>query len=142
MSRLDLSRGRRGPQGQREMGLHRQRPQPDQADGEGITTNVRLPKRPAPPIDAFFTPAPVDLVHPAMLDLPAGNVCAYPVATTVAQKVQAMVELGIRHSRMKDFFDLWAIALTMEVDGVADLAMPAATGEAVGKRWRLGGPWA
>lgn len=53
-----------------------------------------------------------------------------------------MVELGIRHSRMKDFFDLWAIALTMEVDGVADLAMPAATGEAVGKRWRLGGPWA
>jgi hypothetical protein len=35
----------------------------------------------------------------------------------VAEKFQAMVALGILNSRMKDFFDLWAIAATLAFDG-------------------------
>ena len=165
--------------------------------------NVRIPMKVDVGFGDVITPAPIDLDYPAMLDLPAANVRAYPVETVVAEKFQAMVELGIRNSRMKDFFDLWAIALTMEIDGaslaaaikstfarrdteppltrplaltaefiddtskqtqwsafvrrttttltpaplqetvefVAQLVMPAATGEAIGKRWRVGGPW-
>ena len=79
--------------------------------------NVRIPMKVDVGFGDVITPAPVDLDYPGMLDLPVANVRAYPVETVIAEKFQAMVELGIRNSRMKDFFDLWAIALTMEVDG-------------------------
>ncbi len=79
--------------------------------------NVRIPMKVDVGFGDVITPAPVDVDYPAMLDLPAANVRAYPVETVVAEKFQAMVELGIRNSRMKDFFDLWAIALTLQVDG-------------------------
>lgn len=89
--------------------------------------NVRIPMK----IDVGFgdviTPAPVDLNYPTLLDLPVPRVRAYPVETVIAEKFQAMVELGIRNSRMKDFFDLWAIALMLEVDGSALAAAIRAT---------------
>jgi hypothetical protein len=47
---------------------------------------------------------------------PPPRVRGYPVEAVIAEKYQAMVELDIRNSRMKDFFYLWAIALTMEVE--------------------------
>ncbi len=81
--------------------------------------NVRIPMKVDVGFGDVITPAPIDLDYPPMLDMPAANVRAYPVETVIAEKFQAMVELGIRNSRMKDFFDLWAIALTMEVDGAA-----------------------
>lgn len=36
----------------------------------------------------------------------------YPPEVVVAEKLQAMVVLDIRNSRMKDFFDLWVLART------------------------------
>jgi len=44
--------------------------------------------------------------YPSLLDLPMAHVSAYPKETVVAEKLQAAVVLGIRNSRMKDFFDL------------------------------------
>ncbi len=46
------------------------------------------------------------LKYPSLLDLPAANVSTYPKETVIAEKLQAAVVLGIRNSRMKDFFDL------------------------------------
>lgn len=46
---------------------------------------------------------------PSLLDMPAANVRAYPPATVVAEKFQAIVALGLANSRMKDYYDLWAI---------------------------------
>lgn len=46
------------------------------------------------------------LEYPSLLDLPKARVTAYPKETVVAEKLQAAVVLGIRNSRMKDFFDL------------------------------------
>lgn len=89
--------------------------------------NVRIPMKVDVGFGDVVTPGPIDLTYPTMLDLPAANVRAYPPATVVAEKFQAMVELGIRNSRMKDFFDLWAIASTLDLDGSALVAALAAT---------------
>jgi predicted nucleotidyltransferase component of viral defense system len=55
------------------------------------------------------TPEPAVVDYPVLLDFPTPKLSAYPKETVVAEKFQAMVELGIGNSRMKDFFDLWVI---------------------------------
>ncbi|WP_244564410.1 nucleotidyl transferase AbiEii/AbiGii toxin family protein [Rhizobium sullae] len=57
-----------------------------------------------------ITPDPVDTEYPSLLGQPAPHLRAYPPETVVAEKFQAMVALDMLNSRMKDFFDLWAIA--------------------------------
>ena len=49
--------------------------------------------------------------------MPTPRLHAYPPETFVAEKFQAIVALGMMNSRMKDFFDLWAIAETFSLDG-------------------------
>jgi len=63
------------------------------------------------------TPCPVEIEYPALLDQPRPHLRAYPPETVVAEKFQAMVELGELNSRMKDFFDLWAIAGAFAFEG-------------------------
>ncbi|MDQ7837993.1 MAG: nucleotidyl transferase AbiEii/AbiGii toxin family protein [Thermodesulfobacteriota bacterium] len=54
---------------------------------------------------------------PTLLDLPAPHLRVYPRETVVAEKFQAMVQLGIANSRMKDFHDLWTIGRMFDFDG-------------------------
>ena len=61
------------------------------------------------------TPAPVDIDYPTMLAGPAPRLRAYPVETVVAEKLEALVMLGMANSRLKDFYDLWFIAQTFEL---------------------------
>lgn len=63
------------------------------------------------------TPGAVKIDYPTLLDFPAPNLLAYPPETVVAEKYQAMVSLGMVNTRLKDFFDLWAIAGTFAFDG-------------------------
>jgi hypothetical protein len=44
---------------------------------------------------------------------------AYPPETVIAEKLEAMVALGLANSRMKDFFDLYMLSRTMTFDGDA-----------------------
>jgi hypothetical protein len=62
------------------------------------------------------TPAPIEIDYPALLDAPPPHLRAYPVETVVAEKFEALVTLGIANSRLKDFYDLWLIAETFELD--------------------------
>ena len=55
-------------------------------------------------------PEPVWLDYPSLLDLPRPRMRAYAVETVVAEKLHAIVLLGSRNSRMKEYFDLNAIA--------------------------------
>lgn len=64
-----------------------------------------------------ITPAAEQIEYPSLLDQPRPKLLAYPRETVVAEKFQAMVELGMANTRLKDFFDLWAIANTFEFDG-------------------------
>lgn len=61
-------------------------------------------------------PAPQSALYPTMLDLPAPRLRVYPWETQIAEKLHAMVNLGIANSRMKDFYDLWIIAQQFDFD--------------------------
>jgi len=61
-------------------------------------------------------PAALPCTYPALLDFPAPNILAYPREAVVAEKFEAMVVLGDRSSRIKDFFDLHHLASRFEFD--------------------------
>lgn len=64
------------------------------------------------------TPEPEDVEYPVMLsEFAAPKLRAYPRYTVVAEKVEAIVLLGIANSRMKDYFDLWILSRHAEFDG-------------------------
>lgn len=63
------------------------------------------------------TPQPIESVFPTLLNMPAPRVMVYPLETVVAEKLDAMVQLGLRNSRMKDFFDLWLALNEFDFDG-------------------------
>lgn len=63
------------------------------------------------------TPGAVDAEFPTLLDFPAPRLKAYPRETVVAEKFEAVVRLGIANTRMKDFYDLWAMATTFDFSG-------------------------
>lgn len=50
------------------------------------------------------------LVYPTLLDFPAPQLRSYAQETVIAEKFQAMVDLGRANSRMKDFYDIWLLA--------------------------------
>ena len=54
--------------------------------------------------------------EPALLDFPPPTVLAYPREAVVAEKLEALVVLGDRNSRIKDFFDLHHLACHFEFD--------------------------
>lgn len=57
------------------------------------------------------TPGPEEAVYPTLLDdLPAPRLRVYPRETVIAEKLEAIANLGIANSRMKDYFDLRALA--------------------------------
>ncbi|NJD36879.1 MAG: nucleotidyl transferase AbiEii/AbiGii toxin family protein [Geobacter sp.] len=64
-----------------------------------------------------ITPEAVEAVFPTMLELPAPHLRVYPAETVIAEKLEAMVRLGIANSRMKDFYDIWTIARIFNFDG-------------------------
>ncbi|MCR4333118.1 MAG: nucleotidyl transferase AbiEii/AbiGii toxin family protein, partial [Sulfuricaulis sp.] len=68
------------------------------------------------------TPGPEEAVYPALLDdQPPPRLRVYPRATVVAEKLEAIVSLGMANSRMKDYFDLRALAR----EGVLDARLLA-----------------
>ncbi len=56
------------------------------------------------------TPAPEWMEYPGLLDLPSARLRVYSRGSVFAEKLHAMVLLGTRNSRMKDYFDLRALA--------------------------------
>ena len=63
------------------------------------------------------TPAPVDLDYPSLLEhLPSANILAYSLETVVAEKMHAVIDLADQSSRMKDYYDLYQILNTQELD--------------------------
>lgn len=64
-----------------------------------------------------ITPEATVVDFPSLLDFPAPRLRAYPRETVVAEKLEAMVRLGMANSRMKDFYDLLVLARTFAFDG-------------------------
>lgn len=63
------------------------------------------------------TPGPQDAELPTLLeDLPAPSLRIYPRETVFAEKLEAIVVLGMANSRMKDYFDLLSLAREGRLD--------------------------
>jgi predicted nucleotidyltransferase component of viral defense system len=48
--------------------------------------------------------------------MPATRLRVYARETVVAEKLHAMVDLGLANTRMKDFYDLWFLSSTFEFE--------------------------
>lgn len=86
----------------------------DAYGGRRVTVQARLgPARLGVQIDVGLgdavTPSPQWLEYPSLLDLPRPKLRAYPRETVVAEKLHAMAVLGLRNSRLKDYFDVHAL---------------------------------
>jgi hypothetical protein len=64
-----------------------------------------------------ITPAPVESNYPTLLHSPAPRLLTYPRETVVAEKLEAIVKLGIANTRMKDFYDLEVLSRTFSFGG-------------------------
>jgi len=63
------------------------------------------------------TPKAKSINYPVLLDYPAPRIRAYNKETQIAEKLQSMVFLGMANSRMKDFYDIFALSKTFSFDG-------------------------
>ncbi len=73
------------------------------------------------------TPEPAEIDYPALLDLPAPRIRAYPCETVIAEKLQALVAFDRAISRMKDFYDMWVLSRQFPFDGMSLSAAIGAT---------------
>ena len=74
------------------------------------------------------TPGPVDAVYPVLIaDFAAPRLRTYPVYTVVAEKLHAMVLLGMTNSRLKDYLDLSVLLEREALDPATLAAAIAAT---------------
>jgi hypothetical protein len=62
-------------------------------------------------------PDPSMTDYPTLLELPAPRLMGYSRETAVAEKFEAMTQLGMLNSRMKDYFDLWSLSRQFDFDG-------------------------
>jgi predicted nucleotidyltransferase component of viral defense system len=84
----------------------------------GNLAGARIPIQADIGFGDVVTPEPEQIEYPTLLEYPAPCLRAYPRETVVAEKYQALVNLGIANSRMKDFYDLWMLAHQFDFDGL------------------------
>jgi predicted nucleotidyltransferase component of viral defense system len=61
--------------------------------------------------------APEEITFPVLLGMAAPKLRAYSRETVVAEKLEALVELGMLNSRFKDYFDLHYLAQNFSFEG-------------------------
>jgi predicted nucleotidyltransferase component of viral defense system len=64
-----------------------------------------------------IVPLPTHENYPTLLDHAPPRILAYPREAVVAEKLEAMVTLGVTNSRMKDFYDVDLLASLFAFDG-------------------------
>lgn len=79
--------------------------------------NARIPMQVDVGIGDSVYPAPIWIEYPVLLNQPAPRLLAYTPENAIAEKFQAMVELDMVNSRMKDFHDIWTLAENLAFDG-------------------------
>ncbi len=96
----------------------------EDADYEGVRVNflAYLERAKIPiQIDIGFgdvvTPHAAESKYPTLLESPGIRLLTYPRETVAAEKLEAMVKLGIANSRMKDFYDMEVMLRTFPFDG-------------------------
>jgi len=75
----------------------------------GFLGTARVPMQ----IDVGFgdpvVPGPIRITYPQLLDYGSPRLLGYTLESLVAEKYQAMVDLELANTRMKDFYDVWML---------------------------------
>jgi hypothetical protein len=79
--------------------------------------NIRIPLQVDIGVGDAVVPSPETIDYPGLLDLPRARLRAYKPETSIAEKTEAMVRLGLANSRMKDFFDVRSLAMSRPFGG-------------------------
>jgi predicted nucleotidyltransferase component of viral defense system len=79
--------------------------------------SARIPLQVDVAFGDVLTPPPRRVRLKTLLEFPSPTLFVCPWETVIAEKFQALVELGMANSRMKDYFDLYHLANTSSVDG-------------------------
>lgn len=94
---------------------------------QGWIGNARIPMQVDVGVgDSLATP-PVEIEFPCLLDMTRPRLRANRMESTVAEKFDALLTLGILNSRMKDYFDLWFLSTNFSLDGALLTASIQAT---------------
>ncbi len=64
-----------------------------------------------------ITPEPVYKAYPVLLRLDQPKIRVYPLESVISEKFEAMVNLGMKNGRMKDFYDLADFAEKLNFNG-------------------------
>lgn len=97
--------------------------------GVRITLKEKLAEAKIPmQIDIGFgdvvLPAVQDISYPTLLNFAAPVIKAYPPETVIAEKLEAIVKLGVVNSRIKDFYDIWVMSSQFQFDKKILAAIP------------------
>ena len=60
---------------------------------------------------------PVWIDYPELLDYGQPRLLGYPLEAVVAEKFEAIVDLGMTNTRMKDFYDIWVLSRRETFEG-------------------------
>lgn len=80
-------------------------------------TEAKIPMQVDVGFGDVVSPAPQEIKFPTLLEFSPPTLRAYPPETVIAEKLQAMVLLGIANSRMKDFYDIWSMSKQFPFEG-------------------------
>lgn len=64
----------------------------------------------------IILPRPQQIKYPTLLGMPEPILWGYSLETVIAEKLQSIVKLALANTRMKDFYDLWTIIKTHEIE--------------------------
>ena len=62
-------------------------------------------------------PGPQQVEYPGLLDYDRPVLLGYPLGQVVAEKFEAIVDLGTANTRMKDFYDIWVLSRRRAFEG-------------------------
>ncbi len=67
-------------------------------------------------------PSPQEATFPTLLEMPAPRIKVYPREAVIAEKLDATIDLGMKNSRMKDYYDIALLARCFAFDckGLSD----------------------
>lgn len=60
-------------------------------------------------------PKPQQIKYPTLLGMPEPTLLGYTLETVIAEKLESVVKLALVNTRMKDFYDLWTILKSHEM---------------------------
>ena len=93
----------------------------------GLLGTARVPMQ----IDIGFgdpvVPGPIRITYPQRLDYGSPRLLGYTLENLIAEKYQAMVDLELANTRMKDFYDVWMLTRRHAFDQQALAEAIAAT---------------